>query len=274
MQTTQSKRDQEIVAGLGALQDAANVQARIGGEAHGAELDLTIVVPCLNEEKNIQGTLEAVTSALDELHYSHEILVIDDGSTDRTAAIVDEFIQAHPNFPIRLHKNPGNRGLTRSYVDGAFLGRGKYYRMVCGDNVEPKQTLVSVLSRLGEADMIVPYHEFVPGKSEFRRKLSSSYTALVNSLSGYNIRYYNGLAAHLRYNVMRWGPYSFGFGFQAELITRLLDEGATFVEVPVKATHQEKSGANSALNFNNLLSVGHTLFEVMVRRIRRRAFQK
>jgi len=104
--------------------------------------------------------------------------------------------------------------------------------------------------------------------------LSQAYTFLVNTLSGYRIRYYNGLALHLRYNVMRWGPHSFGFGFQAELITRLLDEGATYIQIPVVATHQEKGGKNSALNWKNFLSVAHTLLEVLIRRVRRHAFQK
>ena len=73
---------------------------------------------------------------------------------------------------------------------------------------------------------------------------------------------------------MRWGPYSFGFGFQAELITRLLDEGASYIEIPLSNTHREKSGGNSALNFKNLLSVGHTLSEVLIRRVRKRALRK
>jgi len=117
---------------------------------------------------------------------------------------------------------------------------------------------------MGHADIVIPYHENVPGKSPMRRAVSKLYTSLVNSLSGYHIRYYNGLALHLRYNVMRWGPYSFGFGFQAELITRLLDEGATFIEVPVTASHQEKSGGQSALNWKNFLSVTHTLVDVLL----------
>jgi hypothetical protein len=73
---------------------------------------------------------------------------------------------------------------------------------------------------------------------------------------------------------MRWGPYSFGFGFQAELITRLLDEGATYLEIPVFASHEEKAGGNSALNWRNYLSVGHTLLEIFIRRIRKHAFHK
>lgn len=237
-------------------------------------LDLTIVIPCLNEEERISATLDTVASAMSELLYSYEILVIDDGSTDRTSQIVEEYGKQHPDLPIHLHKNPRNRGLTRSYVDGAFLGRGKYYRLVCGDNPEPREALLAIFQELGKADMIIPYYSAVDGKPLLRRTLSSAYTKLVSILSGYQIHYYNGCALHLRYNVMRWGPYSFGFGFQAELITRLLDEGANYVEVPVTATHVEKSARNSAVNFGNFLSVGHTLLEVFIRRLRRRVFQK
>ena len=237
-------------------------------------IDLTIVIPCLNEQDNIAATLDTVLAAMTGLPCTYEILVVDDGSTDGTVSVVNSYSDAHPEFPLRLHRNPTNRGLTRSYVDGAFLGKGKYYRLVCGDNVEPAETLKAVFQQLGKADIIIPYHGEVPGKTPLRRALSQSYTRVVNALSGYNIRYYNGLALHLRYNVMRWGPYSFGFGFQAELITRLLDDGATYVEILVNAVHLEKKGQNSALNWRNFLSVGHTLIEVLLRRVRRRAFQK
>lgn len=237
-------------------------------------LDVTFVVPCLNEEPRVVPTIETVVAAMRELPYTYEILVIDDGSTDGTSRVVLNYIDAHSELPIVLERRVANRGLTRTYVDGAFLGQGKYYRQVCGDNVEPKETIIASLCELGKADMIIPYHGEVVGKSAFRKWLSNFYTTLVNMLSGYRIRYYNGLATHLRYNVMRWGPYSFGFGFQAELITRLLDEGASFIEVPVVATHQAKSGGNSALNIKNFLSVSHTLLEICIRRVRRRTFHK
>jgi SAM-dependent methyltransferase len=246
------------------------------GEAAGLDpLDITIFVPCLNEQNHIGPTLDTITAAMSELPYSYEVLVVDDASTDETSKIVENYIQAHLEAPIRLISNAKNRGLSTSYVDAAFLGRGTYYRMVCGDNAEPKEALIGILQRLGEADMVIPYHEHVTGKPARRVWLSRLYTAMVNLLSGYKIRYYNGMAIHLRHNVMRWGPYSFGFGFQAELITRLLDEGATYTEVPVKeATHREKAKGSSALNQRNFLSVAHTLSEVLIRRVRKRALHK
>ena len=237
-------------------------------------IDITMVVPCLNEQHHIGPTLDTVVTAMMELPYTYEVLVVDDGSTDDTAKIVENYIAAHPALPIRLIRHQTNRGLTRSYVDCAFLGRGKYYKLVCGDNVEPKEALVACFRELGKADMIVPYRTRLVGKSAFREWLSGFYTKLVNLLSGYNIHYYNGLGVHLRYNVMRWGPYSFGFGFQAELITRLLDEGASYVEICVPGSHTEKSGKNSALNLRNFLSVTHTLLETFIRRVRKSAFRK
>jgi 2-polyprenyl-3-methyl-5-hydroxy-6-metoxy-1,4-benzoquinol methylase len=239
-----------------------------------SSLDLTIVVPCLNEEARVKNTLDTIASAMSELPYSYEVLVIDDASADSTSQAVEDYQLQRPELPIRLHRNLKNRGLTRSYVDGAFLGHGRYYRLVCGDNAEPKETITAIVRELGTADMIIPYHSAVDGKSLLRRTLSRLYTTLVSKLSGYRIRYYNGCALHLRYNVMRWGPYSFGFGFQAELITRLLDEKTTFIEIPVNARHVEKSGRNSALNLRNFLSVGHTLLEILIRRIRKRALEK
>src|SRR6266478_6855935 len=88
-------------------------------------VELTLVIPCLNEERYIAETLDTVIAAMSQLPYTYEALVIDDGCTDRTAEIVEQYRDAHPGVTIRLHRNKKNCGLTRSYVDGAFLGRGK-----------------------------------------------------------------------------------------------------------------------------------------------------
>jgi glycosyltransferase involved in cell wall biosynthesis len=236
-------------------------------------LDLTIVIPCKNEQDNIAGTLEAVAAAMQELPVSYEVVVIDDGSTDPTSAIVEQYQAAHPELPVRLHRNPRNLGVSRTYVDGAFLGRGKYYRQVCGDNVEPAETLVAIFKRLGEADMIIPYYQELSGKSALRMGVSRLYTFLVNVFSGNSIHYYNGGAVHLRYNVLRWHPYSFGFGFQADFITRLIDEGATYIQVPVRGSHTNKERGASPFHIRNFVSTGHTLFEILRRRINRILFE-
>jgi dolichol-phosphate mannosyltransferase len=230
-------------------------------------LDLTISVPCKNEEKNVGDTLDTIVAAVSEVGCSYEVIVIDDGSTDRTSELVEEYRREHPSLPIRLHRNPRNLGLSKTYVNGAFLGRGKYYRFVAGDNAEPREAMVQILKMMGKADIIIPFHEQLTGKSFTRIAVSKLYTFLVNLFSGHSIRYYNGCAVHLRYNVLRWHSYAYGFGFQADIITLLLQQGATYLQIPVRVGHTNKGRGASPFHIRNFVSTGHTLFEILRRRI-------
>ncbi|MDX2074771.1 MAG: glycosyltransferase [Alphaproteobacteria bacterium] len=238
-----------------------------------APLDLTIFVSCYNEAGLIENTLETIRQVMTELPLSYEILVIDDVSKDHSAAVVEAYIAAHPNVNIVLRKNKHNRGLAQNYFDGAFLGKGKYYRLLCGDNSEPKETLKAIFSQVGSADILVPYYTSSEGKSLTRQIISKAYTLIVNTITSYRFHYYNGLAVHLRHNVMRWHPNTHGFGFQADLLCLLLDQGFTYKEIPVIMVEQRR-GKSNAITFKNLLSVVHTLLEILLRRISHRVYKK
>ena len=231
-------------------------------------LDLTVFISCYNEEEYIIPTIETVRDSLNEIgSISYEIIVIDDRSKDGSSALVRAYIAAHPNERILLRTNKVNRGLAQNYLDAAFIGKGKYYRLVCGDNAEPQSTMVAVFREIGNADMIVPYYVSSEGKSLYRRVLSNAYSVIVNVISGLRLNYYNGLAVHLRHNVMRWHSNTRGFGFQADIICLLLEQGFSFKEVPVKTVERRVSGSSNALSFKNMLSVAHTLVDLIFRRL-------
>ncbi|HWM84127.1 MAG TPA: glycosyltransferase [Pseudolabrys sp.] len=237
-------------------------------------IDLTIFVSCYKEEDYIIATLERVRLALSRVgNLSYEIIVIDDCSGDRSAELVEDYIAAHPEERILLRRNRVNRGLAQNYIDAAFIGKGKYYRLLCGDDAEPEDTMVAVFSEIGTADMLVPYYVTSEGKSLSRRLISNTYSTLVNAISGLRLHYYNGLAVHLRYNVMRWHPNTRGFGFQADIICMLVDQGFTYKEVPVR-TIERKKGDSKALTFKNFLSVAHTLIDIIIRRVANRVYRQ
>ena len=230
------------------------------------DCDLSLFVACYNEEEGIIPTLETVVAAASEVGISYDVVIIDDCSTDRSVEVIIDYFRKHPDLPIALFVNEVNQGVGSNYAEGAFRCRGKYYRMICGDNVESKDTLVSIFKRIGEADMIIPYPADTTFRGPFRRAVSRAFTLLINLLSGYSVRYYNGLAVHFRYNVMRWHSNSHGLGFQADLITRLLDLNATYIEIPVYP-NERAGGETKALKFRNICSVCHTLLEIWLRRL-------
>lgn len=246
----------------------------VAAPARESPIELTIFVSCYNEEPYITKTLKTVRAALAEAGRLHcEIIVIDDCSTDRSADLVADYIGAHPDERILLRRNKRNQGLAQNYFDAAFIGKGKYYRLICGDDAEPMDTMVAVFREIGQADMLIPYYVSSEGKSLSRRALSNTYSMLVNFISGFRLHYYNGLAVHLRYNVMRWHPNTRGFGFQADIICMLLDQGFTFKEIPVR-TIERKKGDSKALTFKNMLSVFHTLVDIVIRRISNHVYRR
>src|SRR3974377_913217 len=236
-------------------------------------IELTIFVSCYNEEQYIIKTIETVRAALAEVdRLSYEIIVIDDCSTDRSADLVKDYIRLHSDERILLRRNKRNLGLAQNYFDAAFIGKGTYYRRICGDDAEPVDTMVTVFREIGTADILIPYYVSSEGKSLFRRILSNTYSRLVYFVSGLNLHYYNGLAVHLRYNVMRWHPNTRGFGFQADIICMLLDQGFSYKEILVRTSEHKNSGA-MALRAKNILSVMHSLFDIIIRRISNRVYQ-
>lgn len=237
------------------------------------DIDVTFFIPCLNEELRVTQTLDTLTEAMRGFELTYEAIVIDDGSTDNTSKVVEAYKVAHPDVPLRLHRNEANLGLARCFVDTSFVGRGIYYRLICGDNIEPKESMAAVILQLGKADIIIPYYPQVPGKGPVRLAISNGFTWLVNLVSGHKLRYYNGNPLYRRYDVMRWAPHNFGFGYQADLLTQLLDLNATFIEIPINGIHRAKDRA-STLKVRNLLSVAHSLLEIVIRRMRRIVFQR
>jgi glycosyltransferase involved in cell wall biosynthesis len=239
--------------------------------AAAAPLDLTAFVSCYNEASLIVRTLDEVRTALSALPLKFEIIVIDDCSRDDSPALVTRYIADHPETSIVLRRNLVNQGLAQNYIDGAFMGKGKYYKLFCGDNTEPVESIKQICGLIGKADIIVPSYSYVEGKSTPRLVLSRFYTALVNLISGHRLKYYNGLAVHLRTNIMRWHPNTRGFGFQADILCMLLDKGATHMQVSVPAVD---SGVSRALSMHNLLSVANTLVDLLIRRIASMVFRR
>jgi len=265
--------DAEVVISESAK--AYHSQAALTSVYDGAPIDLTIMVSCYNEALYITGTLDTLAQVMRELpNLTYEIIVIDDVSKDNSAQLVADYIVKHPEMNIVLRKNKYNKGLAQNYFDAAFLGKGKYYRLICGDNSEPVESIKTVFSQIGTADILVPYYTSSEGKGWKRMLISKTFTTIINTITGYRLHYYNALPVHLRFNVMRWHPNTRGFGFQADILCMLLDLGFSYKEVPIIMIEKREDGSSSAITMKNMLSVAHTIIDIVIRRISNRVYKR
>src|SRR5579883_2230094 len=82
----------------------------------------SIVIPAYNEAERITRTLETLVAYIAEQSWDAEIIVVNDGSRDKTVQTVQSFAQIHPS--IRLLENPGNRGKGYSVRHGMLHASG------------------------------------------------------------------------------------------------------------------------------------------------------
>ena len=231
-------------------------------------LDITFFVPCMNEEQFVVSTIETILAAVRKTGVSCEILVFDDHSSDGTVKMVEQYQIEHPELPITLVKKNVHRGLSRNYIEGAGIAKGQYYYIVGGDDDVPVEYIVTILEKLNSADVIIPSFS-ADRRRILRVMISKIYTKIVNLLSGYSLKYYNG-AVHLTSNVLRYPTSSTGNGFLAELLVRVLNQGASYVEVSAPMRDKKSKVFSSTLSLRNIITVTHSLMIIFLLRINKR----
>lgn len=88
-----------------------------------SKLELSVIFPAFNEEKRITATLRQAHEYLESLEYSYEVIVSDDGSTDKTVEIVKSFMQDWEELLLKENKH---KGKAPTLISGLRNARGKY----------------------------------------------------------------------------------------------------------------------------------------------------
>ncbi|MGD0283389.1 MAG: glycosyltransferase [Dissulfurispiraceae bacterium] len=104
---------------------------------------LSIIVPCYNHETFIVECLNQIRAqGFDD----YEVIVLDDHSSDRTAAVVTEFIRKTGDQRFRFFQNEANLGSTRNFNKGLNLALGYYTCFVSGDDFWDTDFIATVMS--------------------------------------------------------------------------------------------------------------------------------
>ncbi|MEW6359418.1 MAG: glycosyltransferase family 2 protein [Planctomycetota bacterium] len=218
---------------------------------------LSIIIPAYNEEESIEDVVRDSLQVGADISKKFEIIIINDGSRDRTGKIADRLAEEYPN--IRVIHHPHNRGFGATQQTGFANARCDYLTLVPADKQFDIRCLKKFTYLIPECDVVAGYR--VKRKDRPHRKLNTKVFRMVMRLVfGVNLRDINWVKLFRR-EVFDSMDITFdGIGVDAEVMVKAQRRGFRFREVWVsylpRTTGQSTGDAP--------MRVVKTLFELFV----------
>jgi len=213
-------------------------------------LELSVIVPSFNEEARLPHSLDLIAAYVNSANRSTEVLVVDDGSNDRTAEVAASFASRIPN--LRVLTNGENRGKGYSVRHGMQQARGEYVLFTDADLSAPIEEADKLLSALQQFDIAI-------GSRALNRDLIDVHES--------HFREFAGIIFNRIVRIVLWLPFvdtqcgfkAFRrercriifeqqrierFGFDPELLYLARHHGLKATEIPVRWSHSPATKIN------------------------------
>jgi len=206
-----------------------------------SSVEVSLVIPCHNEEENLQPLLSAIHTALDPLGLEYEAVITDDCSTDNSWSVLKQLAASDPR--LRIQRFKFNCGESAASWAGMQASRGRYIATLDADLQNDPKDLPAMLQALKNADCVCGTRTASRGQGDNWIRIVSSRIAnwVRNEVSGENIS-----DAGCTYRVFKReciGQVTFFNGAHRFLPTLIKMEGFHVVEVPV-STNPRLSGTS------------------------------
>jgi glycosyltransferase involved in cell wall biosynthesis len=217
--------------------------------------NLTIVIPALNEEKDISFTVNEIISISKEVLDKYEIILVDDFSQDKTGEIMDSFAKQYPEITVIHHDT--NTGLGQTFREGIHKSKYDYLALIPGDNAYNTMALKRLFMSVDSADLIVSYRINQRESRPLSRVIISNIVRIfmsslfrlpfkdISSVVIYPIAILRNLDLKL---------HSDGYMFQIETLVNLYRCGVNFRQEPVKI-NPEPNGQSKAIKLKTLIDM-------------------
>jgi len=201
---------------------------------------LSVVVPCFNEEQRLPRTIEQIESFLDARHADHELILVDDGSADRTRQVMDAAAAEHSS--VRVEALPHNRGKGRALAVGVAAAKGDEILLTDADLSTPIEELDKLQAALdGGAGVAIASRAVRGSRVEvsqpiYRVLMGKGFNLIVQAVLLPGIWDTQCGFKLFRADVARQvfeGLSTDGFGYDPEVLYRARKGGFKIVEVPV-----------------------------------------
>ena len=234
---------------------------------------ITFVVAALNEEQQVEGAVTTVVDAAERWFDEYEVLVYNDGSTDRTGEVVDALAERYEHVRAFHHEQPRCIG---GVIRSGFSRAAMHYAMwVDGKGATTSEVLDRIFAQKGQADVVIPYPTNQHERHLVRRIISRCFVGLLNLLFWLRLKYYTHCVLFKTSDARRFEIHTDSYAYQAEAVIKLLKSGSSYVQVGVEDNYHFEGRRTKAFKPKNVLGIARflwwTCWDVYVRRVCRPA---
>lgn len=233
---------------------------------------VTIIMPALNEEKNITQAIDDTLAAFKQYNINGEVLVINDGSTDSTPDLVKRRMNELPG-KVRMLTHPKPQGIGSSFWDGVDNAKGDVVCLLPGDNENIPGEILRYARLLEDVDLVIPFVFNREVRSRLRNFMSRNYLRVINCTFGTSLNYTTGTVLYRRSLLKELPTRRMGFFFQTDILIRLVKRGYLFAETPYRLRKRE-GGQSKAMRLRSagdiIKGYLHLIWDVnIMRRVKR-----
>lgn len=216
------------------------------------KMEISVIITALNEEESISAAVNNVLKSFEDYKINGEVIVVNDGSTDKTEDLVNAIMGKNSRVRTIKHQTP--KGVGASFWEGVDRAEGRIVVWIPGDNENDPWEIFRYYKLLEHVDIVIPFIFNKEVRSLFRNALSYIYRLIVNTTFLVNFNYSNGTVLYRKSLLKELDYRSDGFFFQTDILIRTVKKGYLFAEVPYRLGLR-KEGISKAITFPSLRQV-------------------
>ena len=214
--------------------------------------NLSVIIPSRNESENLEICICEITNKLSGYNINHEIVVVDDGSTDNTPILLPQITQQYPK--VRYIRNDGENGFGRAVRVGLSNFTGDAVAIMMADLSDSPQDLVNYWFKLQEGYDCIFGSRFIRGSKIYDYpKIKLFMNRMVNTMIRYAFRIEtndvtNAFKIYRREVIEGCMPFiSPHFNLTVEIPLKAIIRGYTWTVIPISWKNRTKGVAKLKL---------------------------